>query len=41
MSIVELLEDTFIGHVESVPIGKVLRWEEDYRDLVSEYTNNA
>lgn len=41
MSIVELLEDTFISHVEPVPIGTLLRWEEDYRNLVSEYTNDA
>jgi hypothetical protein len=38
MSIVELLEDTFIGHVEPVPIGTLLRWEEDYQDLVSEHS---
>lgn len=41
MSIVELLEDTFIGHVEPVPIGTTLRWEEDYQNLVSEYTNDT
>jgi hypothetical protein len=41
MSIVELLEDTFIGHVEAVPIGTTLRWEEDLKKLVSEYTENA
>lgn len=40
MPIVELLEDTFIGHVEPVPIGKVLAWEEDLQNLVSGYTNN-
>ena len=40
MSIVELLEETFISQVKPVPIGKVLAWEEDYRNLVSEYTNN-
>ena len=41
MSIVELLEETFIGHVEAVPIGTTLRWEEDLKNLVSEYTNDA
>lgn len=38
MSIVELLEDTFIGHVEPVPIGKVLAWEEDLKNLISEHS---
>jgi hypothetical protein len=41
MSIVELLEDTFFERVETVPIGKLLRWEEDYQNLVSEYSKNA
>ena len=36
MSIVELLEDTFLGGVETVPIGKLLMWEEDLKDLLSE-----
>jgi len=38
MSIVELLEDTFIGHVEPVPIGTHLRWEEDLKNLISEHS---
>jgi hypothetical protein len=38
MSIVELLEDTFFDHVEPVPIGKVLRWEEDLKNLISEHS---
>lgn len=41
MSMIELLEETFIGQVEPVPIGTLLRWEEDYQNLVSEYTNNG
>ena len=41
LSIVELLEETFIGQVEPVPIGTLLRWEEDYQNLVSEYTNDG
>ena len=41
MSIVELLEETFIGHVEPVPIGKVLAWEEDMKNLVLEHSENA
>lgn len=41
MSIVELLEETFLGHIEPVPIGTLLRWEEDYQNLVSEYTNDG
>ncbi len=41
MSIVELLEDTFLDQVKPVPIGTLLRWEEDYQNLVSEYTNDA
>jgi hypothetical protein len=40
MSIVELLEDTFIGHVEPVPIGTLLRWEEDYQNLISEHSQD-
>jgi hypothetical protein len=41
MSIVELLEDTFIGHVEPVPIGKLLAWEEDLKNLIFEHSTNT
>ena len=40
MSIVELLEDTFIGHVKPVPIGKVLAWEEDMQNLLLEHQSS-
>lgn len=38
MSIIELLEDTFFDHLEPVPIGKVLAWEEDLKNLISEHS---
>jgi hypothetical protein len=41
MSIVELLEDTFIGHVEPVPIGKLLVWEEDLKNLILEHSTDT
>lgn len=34
MSIVELLEDTFLDQVKPVPIGTLLRWEEDIKNMV-------
>lgn len=39
MSIVELLESTFIGYTEPVPIGTTLRWGHDLRNLVLEHSS--
>lgn len=41
LSIVELLEETFIGHVEPVPIGKVLEWEEDLKNLLLKHSQDT
>ncbi len=37
LSIVQFLEETFGDHVKPVPIGTVLQWEEDLKNLLLEY----